>query len=161
MWLATVKGWFSVVIDPQRPGRMLVRARCRQDIMNLYNEHHETLASMEEPTSDPARDYRWRMSVERKDFVKLAGRLAREVTYSNFKIAVHDRPDQQNKTLAYGKVWQNLAEVQQDENRDGSSREESWDKFMRKVDERPTVTPSKPAKQKKSRKRKGQTKTAQ
>jgi hypothetical protein len=151
MWLATVKGWFSVVIDNQRPGRMLVRARCRADILNLYNEHHETLASMEEPTSDPAWGYRWRMSVSKADFVKLAGRLAESVDYSNFKSAVHDRPDQRNKSSAYMKVWQNLAEVQQDENRDGSSREESWDKFMRKVDDRPTT---KPPKQKKSGKRK-------
>jgi hypothetical protein len=136
MWLATVKGWFSVVIDNQRPGRMLVRARCRQDIMNLYNEHHETLMSMEEPTSDPTRDYRWRMSVLKEDFVKLAGRLAEAVTYSNFKSAVHDRKDQQNKTLAYGKLWQTMHDVQVDENRDGSSREESWDKFRRKMDTR-------------------------
>src|ERR1700759_1216709 len=98
MWIASTKGWFSVVIDNQRPGRMLVRARCRQDIYNLYNEHHETLASMEMPTSDPGRDYRWRMSISKEDFVKLAGRLAEAVTYSNFKSAVHDRPDQQNKT---------------------------------------------------------------
>jgi hypothetical protein len=152
MWLATTKGWFSVVIDNQRPGRMLVRARCRADIFNLYNEHHETLASMEEPTSDPSRDYRWRMSVSKEDFVKLTGRLAEAVTYSNFKSAVHDRKDQQNKSSAYVKVWQTMHDVQVDENRDGSVREEAWDKFMRKVDDRP---PSKPAKQKKARKRKG------
>jgi hypothetical protein len=143
MWLATVKGWFSVVIDNERPGRMLVRARCRQDIKNLYNEHHEALTSMEEPTSDPSRDYRWRMSVSKEDFVKLAGRLAEVVTYSNFKSAVHDRPDQKNKTLAYGKVWQTMHEVQVEENQDGSVREEAWHTFMKKVDDR---LPSKPAK---------------
>jgi hypothetical protein len=151
MWLATTKGWFSVVIDNQRPGRMLVRARCRQDIFNLYNEHHETLGTMEMPTSDPAREYRWRMSVSKADFVKLAASLAEAVTYSNFKQAVHDRPDQQNKSSAYMKVWENLHQVQVEENQDGSLREESWDKFMRKIDDRP----SKPAKQK--RKRKGKT----
>jgi hypothetical protein len=150
MWIASTKGWFSVVIDNQRPGRMLVRARCRQDIYNLYNEHHETLASMEMPTSDPSRDYRWRMSVSKEDFVKLAGRMAEAVTYSNFKSAVHDRPDQQNKTLAYGKVWQTMHEVQVEENQDGSVREEAWNDFRRKMDDRPT----KPAKQKKARKRK-------
>jgi hypothetical protein len=143
MWLATVKGWFSVVIDNQRAGRMLVRARCRQDIMNLYNEHHETLPSIELPTSDPSRDYRWRMSVSKEDFVKLAARLAETVTYSNFKTAVHDRPDQQNKTLAYGKLWQTMLDVQRDESRDGSVREEAWDKFMRKVDDRPSSKPAK------------------
>jgi hypothetical protein len=84
--------------------------------------------------------------------VKLVGCLAEAVTYSNFKSAVHDRKDQQNKSSAYIKVWQTMHDVQVDENRDGSVREEAWDKFMRKVDDRP---PSKPAKQKKARKRKG------
>ena len=162
MWLATTKGWFSVVIDNQRPGRMLVRARCRQDIFNLYNEHHEMLTSMEKPTSDPSRDYRWRMSVSKVDFVKLAARLARGIDYSNFKVAVHDRPDQQNKSSAYLKVWQAMADVQRDETQDGSSREAEWTEFKRKIGERPTASkppskpPSKPAKQKKARKRKVQ-----
>jgi hypothetical protein len=152
MWLATTKGWFSVVIDNQRPDKMFVRARCRADIFNLYKEHHETLASMEEPTSDPARDYRWRMIVSKSDFVKLAGRLAEAVTYPNFKSAVHQEESQRNKSSAYMKVWQTMHDVQVEENQDGSVREEAWDKFMRKVDDR---SASKPAKQKKARKRKG------
>jgi hypothetical protein len=79
---------------------MLVRARCRQDIVNLYDAHAGTLSSMEKPTSDESRDYRWRMSVSREDWIVLAGRLAAAVDYSNFKSAVHDRPNQRNKSMA-------------------------------------------------------------
>jgi hypothetical protein len=88
----------------------MVRARCGVDIEN-YRDHHTALPSMTEPTSDEARGYRWRVSVSFDDWVKLAGRLAEQVTYGNFKRACHER----NKTLAYGKVWLVLADVQRDE----------------------------------------------
>ena len=50
--------------------------------------------SIESPTSDESRDYRWRMSISREDWLTLAGRLAASIDYSNFKNAVHDQPDQ-------------------------------------------------------------------
>jgi len=104
MWLCTKTGFFSVVIDRQRPGRMLVRARCRQDIENLY-EMAKDLASIEKPTSDESRDYRYRMSVDREDWLRLACRSAQRVDYDNFKSAVAKEPSQQNKLEAYHEVW--------------------------------------------------------
>ena len=65
---------------------MLVHVRCALDIANLYRDHHEALPSMTEPQSNELRDYRWRLGVTREDFVKLAARLAEQVTYSNFKV---------------------------------------------------------------------------
>ena len=53
MWIASTLGWFSIVTDLKRPGRMLVRARCCQDIFNLYGANRD-LKSIEEPTSDRA-----------------------------------------------------------------------------------------------------------
>lgn len=162
MWLATISGWFSVVIDQQHAGMMLVRARCALDIANLWRDHHEELASMSEPTSDETRDYRWRLSVSREDFVKLAARLAEQITYANFKSAVYDRKDQANKTLPYSRIWQLLHDVQRAETHgspviakpdDGISDDwEEWEAFVAKVDGKLAAT--KPAKQKQSRKRK-------
>jgi hypothetical protein len=60
MWLFTETGFYSVVIDNQRKGRMLIRSRCKANAANLYGEHHEELPSMEAPSSDESRDYRWR-----------------------------------------------------------------------------------------------------
>jgi hypothetical protein len=111
MWLATVSGWFSVVVDLERPDRMLIRARCRADIFNLF-EANQDLPSIERPTSDESRDYRWRMSIGRADWVQLAARLAEAVEYSNFKNAVHDQPDQLNKGRAYLAIWRVMHEVQ-------------------------------------------------
>jgi hypothetical protein len=111
MWLATVFGWFSVVTDLKREDRMLIRARCRADIFNLFDANQD-LPSIERPTSDESRDYRWRMSVSRADWLNLAGRLAASIDYSNFKNAVHDQPDQVSKGRPYLAIWRVMHEVQ-------------------------------------------------
>jgi hypothetical protein len=111
MWIATVSGFFSVVADTQRPGRMLIRARCRADIFNLYHAH-QGLKSMEPPTSDEMRDYRWRISIDRIDWIILAGRLAQEVDYPNFKSAVHEHANQSNKYGPYLQTWSTMKGVQ-------------------------------------------------
>jgi hypothetical protein len=90
---------------------MLIRARCRIDIFDLY-EANKDLQSIERPTSDESRDYRWRMSISRADWVQLAARLAEAVDYSNFKNAVHDQADQGNKGRPYLAIWRIMHEVQ-------------------------------------------------
>ena len=75
---------------------MLVRARCRQDTRNLY-ELAKDLPPVEKPNSDETRDYRWRVSLDRNDWLTLAGRLAAGVGYSNFKSAVAKEPSQQKE----------------------------------------------------------------
>lgn len=114
MWLATQIGFFSVVIDSKREGRMLVRARCKADIYNLFDAHRD-LKSMEPPTSDERRDYRWRMSISREDWVTLAGRLAGAIDYPNFKNAVLQREDQHHKHYYYVEMWGVLRRLQLDE----------------------------------------------
>jgi hypothetical protein len=109
MWIASKIGWFSIVVDVQREDRMLIRARA--DISNLFYANQD-LPSLERPTSDESRDYRWRMSIGRADWVQLAARLAEAVDYSNFKNAVHDQPDQGNKGRAYLRIWHVMHEVQ-------------------------------------------------
>jgi hypothetical protein len=134
MWIASTKGWFSVVIDTRRPGRMLVRACCRQDIADLY-EANKDLASIEKPTSDESRDYRWRMSLDRQDWLTLVGQLAAAVDYPNFKSAVAKEPSQQNKSEAYHDVWTTLHELQRKENHGKDrNREKMWQDAVREWD---------------------------
>src|SRR5260221_12256765 len=59
---------------------------------------------MTPPSSDEARDCRCRLSISREDWIKLAGKLAEEVDYPNFKMAVHERADQANKHAAYAEI---------------------------------------------------------
>jgi hypothetical protein len=115
MWLFSTIGFFSVVIDNQHEGRLLIRARCRQDAFNLFNDYHKELPSMTKPTSDESRDYRWRLSIDRTDWPRLAARLAESVTYSNFKSAVAKQPGQANKIGALHEVWATMARLQWDE----------------------------------------------
>ena len=115
MWIACVDGFFSAVIDKIEPGRMLIRARCKRDIQNLYSRYRKACPSMRKPTSDETRDYRWRLSISKRDWVKLAGLLAAAVDYPNFKAEVHRRRDQANKGRAYAEVWATMHALQMDE----------------------------------------------
>jgi hypothetical protein len=115
IWLATKIGWFSVVIDAHRPGNVLIRSRCRVDIFNLYRAHAATLSSMELPTSDESRDYRWTMSISKTNWVQLAGRLAVAVDYGSFMNEVEKNQGQANKREAYKSVYSTMYQVQLDE----------------------------------------------
>jgi hypothetical protein len=117
MWLFTADGFFSTVIDKMEPGRMLIRARCERDIQSLYGRFKAKCPSMRKPTSDETRDYRWRLSIGKRDWVKLAAELASEVDYPNFKSAVHRKPDQRNKSRAYAEVWATMHRVQVEDSR--------------------------------------------
>jgi hypothetical protein len=117
MWLFTTDGFFSTVIDKQEPGRMLIRARCEKDIQNLYDRYRKVCPSMREPTSDDNRDYRYRLSISKRDWVKLVAELASNVDYPNFKTAVHQRRDQENKNRPYLQIWSTMHAVQIDEGR--------------------------------------------
>jgi hypothetical protein len=91
---------------------MLIRARCEKDIQNLFKRYRDKCPSMRKPTSDENRDYRWRLSIGKEDWVKLVGVLAAAVDYPNFKAEVHQRPDQGNKSGAYAEVWATMHRVQ-------------------------------------------------
>jgi hypothetical protein len=117
MWIASTIGWFSVVRDRERKGRVLVRARAKADIDNLYRRFGRKY-KMTPPRSDESRDYRWRLGMRKRDWVKAIGQIASEIDYTNFKSAVHDRPDQANKHSAYLSVWSAMLGVQRNEDRE-------------------------------------------
>ena len=114
MWIFTVIGCFSVVRDREKRGGVLVRARAKADIYNLYRKFSKK-HRMTPPRSDESRDYRWRLSMRRADWVKIVARLANEIDYTNFKDEVHKRSDQANKHSAYLSVWSALLRVQRAE----------------------------------------------
>jgi hypothetical protein len=117
MWLFTTDGFFSTVIDKMEPGRMLIRARCEKDINNLFTKYRKACPSMRKPTSDDTRDYRYRLSISKPDWVKLVAELASNVDYPNFKAAIHQRPDQENKGRPYLDIWSIMHAVQINEKR--------------------------------------------
>jgi len=108
---------------------------------------------MTKPASDESRDYRYRIGLDKKDWIKLAARLAEAVDYSNFKSAVHDQPSQSNKSMAYLRIWQTMMDVQradrdaEDDDRLGHDDDSIPCKSPTTIDE-----PDKPAKQPAKRK---------
>jgi hypothetical protein len=142
MWLATEIGWFSVVIDSQHgDDRMLIRARCKADIYNLFDLYRRDLTSMEPPTSDESRDYRWRMSISRREWISLAAKLASNIDYSNFKDVVHQRPDQGNKSTAYARIWGTMMDVQITENHGALEHDDALQAMIDGLDAKPCATP--------------------
>jgi hypothetical protein len=120
MWRATTIGWFSVVRDRQTKGGVLVRARAKADIYNLYcrfstaypAKRGQKRFKMTRPKADENRDYRWRIAMKKRDWAQIAYRLSMEIDYCNFKDAVYHRPDQDNKHSAYLSVWSAMLRVQ-------------------------------------------------
>jgi hypothetical protein len=119
MWTVSTIGFFSVVQDRQKRGFVLVRARAKADIWNLYRQFSTAYKGgrtrrfkMTKPKAAEHRDYRWRVGMKQRDWAAIVYRLAMRIDYGNFKDAVHDQPDQSNKNSAYLSIWSAMLRVQ-------------------------------------------------
>lgn len=102
MWLFTVHGLLSATRSPLEPDKVQVRARSRQTIEKVASFVPSTPSIIETGHSD----YRYRMIVSPAEWVELAGRLADEVTYQNFKDEVAGRFGHDDAyTRVLHKVW--------------------------------------------------------
>jgi hypothetical protein len=110
MWLLTTIGFFSVVAYTDDPNVLLVRARVREDLEALRDQHLPDLEILE----TVAADYRFRAVVTRKAFARVAGALVASIDYPNFKDVVKQRQGQA-RASAYSDVWSVLYRLQTDE----------------------------------------------
>ena len=106
MWLFTTQGFYSVVADRDDPGRVLVRARAREDIEALAR-----LIPDVEPFADDGADYEWRAFVSREEWGRATAELVEAIDYDNFKNAVRDRQGSKREHL-YHEVWHKMRELQ-------------------------------------------------
>jgi hypothetical protein len=113
MWLFTRTGFISVTEDPREPHRFLIRARRRADLERLAAEAGIPLGTGVGNLNiyeTPKRDYRWRMSMHRADFVKVIVDQLMEVDYSNVKDAIDlDEPERHSAML---RVWSAMLTLQ-------------------------------------------------
>jgi hypothetical protein len=100
---------------------VLVRARCKADIFNLFRKFSGRY-KMTRSKADKRRDYRWRLSMRRRDWAKILATPGDEIDYGNFKNAVHERGDQNNKRSAYLAIWAALLRVQHLEDERGEPK---------------------------------------
>lgn len=109
MWIFTTQGFYSVVEHREDAGKLIVRARTREDIEALRAQLPDL-----EPFEDPAADYRWRAELDKGEWIAALALLASAVNYPNFKSAVASKQDSRRAAL-YGRVWSTLLELQTDE----------------------------------------------
>lgn len=132
MWLCTKYGFFSVKRD--REDRYFIRARVRQDLVNLCDEMANTFGS---DTEDPAHvrlaleapgyepfdaseaiqdwptaDYRFRLIVSKEALDAIFDRFADSIDYPNFKAEVSRHADQRRHLHLYHEVWGVMARLQ-------------------------------------------------
>ncbi len=106
MWLMTKHGFYSIV--QKRPGEFHIRARVREDLENLVGRVPLPGARILDTRSA---DYPFRIISGKDEVRTVLEFLGETLDYSNFKDAVADTPDQEQKHGLYGKVWSLLAEA--------------------------------------------------
>jgi len=106
MWIFTRHGFFSVVAKKSDPETLKVRGRCRADLDALLAFVAREAPCVRSDFSDivetPLRDYWFRVFVPRSSWVAVAGILASDIDYTNFKREVHGNPA---RDRAYLSVW--------------------------------------------------------
>jgi len=98
MWLYTKFGFFSVIADANAKGRLVIRARRKEDLLNLRTRY---LPSLSKTVTTERSDYRYRAFVTKADFKRVIPRIVEDITYSNFKDSVED----QDRHGIYLDVW--------------------------------------------------------
>ena len=102
MWVALNNSFLSIVENLDNSDELLVRARVKGDIENVFPEA--------QTFEDQSADYRYRAFLERQLVAEVIADKISSINYSNFKSSIdkseHRRYD------AYLKVWGNLKILQ-------------------------------------------------
>ncbi len=107
MWLFTKDGFFSAVEHRGDKRMVCVRARVRQDLVNL----REKLPGASRIVTTPDADYAFRVVVDKRRWAGYVAAAARDIDYDNFKNATtRECP---HRSRAYHAVWSAMARLQQ------------------------------------------------
>ena len=111
MWLMTTYGFFSVAQSQHKPSLLMVRARTKKHLKNLKKRftqlHHCRIKKTQ------LIDYRFRIFVKRKVWIKISAELASEIDYSNFKNQVKEVSNDQRYLNALHTVWSTMFDLQE------------------------------------------------
>jgi hypothetical protein len=106
MWLATQHGFYSIV--QKEDDLFFIRARVRQDLVNLLELAHLDIEIQEWATAD----YRFRLFVDFDTLLEVMVQLTARLDYPNFKGRVYEREDQADKLGPYHRVWETMSALQ-------------------------------------------------
>lgn len=106
-------GFFSAVIDRQKPGNILVRFRDPEHAAAFLALAWKGKRGRKSDIREtPQADYRWKLSITAERFTATVSDLADEVTYSNFKSECGRRPLMGSAMHALQEVWHVMHEHQ-------------------------------------------------
>lgn len=120
MWIQTRHGFFSIVEHREDVNTVLIRARDRDDLVNLCGvaadwkrkENGPRPAGFEADRiiRDDAADYLWRLIVPRGAWREVSDWLMLDIDYDNFKNAVKEKNP--SRATLYMRIWTTLYEIQ-------------------------------------------------
>ena len=83
MWLCLNDGFLSVVSDIRDSSRLMVRARRKEALTNIFGDQVEIV-------ENAGSDYRWRTFIGRKTLAALVAARIEKIGYTNFKNSTRD-----------------------------------------------------------------------
>jgi len=120
MWLMTTMGMFSAVCPRTEEGRggkietdkIMVRARVRSHLEALQERFGALGAA--EMIETPHADYRYRIVVDKADWMEAVGRMIDEQDYTNFKNAADAAQGRRGAAYVHAlhRVWETMYELQ-------------------------------------------------
>ena len=106
MWLFTSHGFLSIVADRDRPDRLLVRGRTREDVGFFCEAVGDGV-----PIETPDADYRWRVTAPVDLVAWFVQQQVLQIDYPNFKDAVAGRQGHE-RAHTYMGVWSVMRRLQ-------------------------------------------------
>lgn len=103
MWIATEKGFFSIVKDTTT-GMMLVRARKKSDLKELFPK--------KKIITNENKDYVYRVYATQKEVANKLFGLGAQIDYHNFKGHIGKVKKQKDKLPFYSQIWTIMNEYQ-------------------------------------------------
>lgn len=113
MWLISKHAFVSVVRHNNKAGAVLIRARDIKDLQGLGEIAEENSVpgfSSSAILETPDADYGFRIVESQENWIRLAGVVAGQIDYGNFKNAVADISPE--RAEIYGQVWSDLMKIQ-------------------------------------------------
>lgn len=102
MWVMLNNSFLSVVENRNNKNELLVRARIKGDIENIFND----VKTFE----DEKADYKYRAFIPRDLVEKVIASQVASINYANFKGSIS--PDDEIRHNAYMRVWSEMYKVQ-------------------------------------------------
>jgi len=119
MWVFTTSGFLSIVKHRYLPGRLMIRARVREDIEHFIALLDEIGGGHHKIKETPDGDYRFRTTARKEIVAQAIAGITTEIDYDNFKDAVHGDV---HRDRAYMGVWSAMHGLQSAKLRGDSPR---------------------------------------